>query len=125
MADKRPIFTENFSANLADMESFLEEEGSGYFRRFFHRLVDEVVPTVCRFPLSGRSFLERAIVSAQALQTAERMKGLLREGDDLRELIQGEFLLLYLVRGNRIVFLSVKHHRQLSYDLRRFWQEPF
>ena len=51
------------------------------------------------------------------------MKGLLQEGADLREFIQGEFLLLYLVRGNRIVFLSVKHHRQLSYDLQRFWQE--
>jgi hypothetical protein len=123
MADKRPIFTENFSANLADIESFLEEEGSGYFRQFFQRLVDEVVPTVCRFPLSGRSFLERAIVSAQALHTAERMKGFLQEGDDLREFIQGEYLLLYLVRGNRIVFLSVKHHQQLSYDLHGFWQE--
>ena len=123
MADKRPIFTENFSANLADIESFLEQVGSGYFPHFFHRLVDEVVPTVCRFPLSGRSFLERAIVSDQALHTVERMKGLLQAGDDLREFIQGEYLLLYLVRGNRIVFLSVRHHRQLSYDLQRFWQE--
>ena len=121
MADKRPIFSENSSANLADIESFLEDEGSGYFLQFFHRLVDEVVPTLCRFPLSGRSFLERAIVSAQALHTAERMTGFLQEADDLREFIQGEYLLLYLVRGNQIVFLSVKHHQQLSYDLHRFW----
>jgi hypothetical protein len=121
MADKRPFFTENFSANLAQIESFLGGEGRRHFRRFFQTLVDEMVPTVCRFPLLGRSFLERAIVSAQALDTAERLKALLQEGDDLRELIRDDYLLLYLVRGNRIVFLSVKHHRQLSYDLKRFW----
>jgi hypothetical protein len=28
---------------------------------------------------------------------------------------------LYLVRGREIIFLAIKHHRQLSFDLRRLW----
>jgi hypothetical protein len=32
-------------------------------------------------------------------------------------------LILYVVRDKRVVFLSIKHHRQLSFDLKHFWQE--
>jgi hypothetical protein len=28
---------------------------------------------------------------------------------------------LYAVRGNQIDLLAIKHHRQLSFDLKRFW----
>jgi hypothetical protein len=42
-------------------------------------------------------------------------------GDDLREFILDEYLLLYLVRRNQVIFLSIKQHRQLSFDLHRFW----
>ena len=47
----------------------------------------------------------------------------LAKSDDLREYIVDDYLLLYLLRGNQLVFLSIKHHRQLSFDLKRFWQE--
>ena len=56
MAAKRPTFTESFSANLESIESFLGADGASHFARLFDRLVDDIVPQVCRFPLSGRSF---------------------------------------------------------------------
>ena len=34
-----------------------------------------------------------------------------------------DYLVLYLIRGDRVVFLSIKHHRQLSFDLKGFLQE--
>jgi hypothetical protein len=34
-----------------------------------------------------------------------------------------DYLLLYLVRGRQIVFLWIKHHRQLSFDLQGFWPQ--
>ena len=123
MAAKRPLFTENFSSNLADIESFLGADGAGYFAKFFDRFVEEVVPNACRFPLSGRSFLERSIYTTQAEQLAERLKRRLQDDDHIRELIVDDFLILYLVRADRIVFLSIKHHRQLSYDLKTLWRE--
>jgi hypothetical protein len=34
-----------------------------------------------------------------------------------------DYLVLYLVRRHQVIFLAVKHHRQLSFDLTRFWVE--
>lgn len=89
MAAERPLFTGNFSLNLDDIESFLGVDGAGYFAKFFDRLVEEVVPHACRFPLSGRSFLECSIHTTQAERLAEKLKRRLQDGDDIRELIVG------------------------------------
>lgn len=123
MAGKRPVFTENFSNNLSSIQTFLGSGGASFFQRVLDRLFDEGVPTLCRFPKSGRSFLSRAIRSKEGKTLLNKVHGRLGENDDLREFIMDDYLLLYLVRGNQIVFLSIKHHRQLSFDLRRFWQE--
>lgn len=123
MAGKRPVFTENFSTNLISIQTFLGQDGESYFQRLLDRLFEEIVPTLCRFPQSGRSLLSRAIHSKEGKTLLKKLRGRLDENDDLREFIMDDYLLLYLVRGSQLVFLSIKHHRQLSFDLRRFWQE--
>jgi plasmid stabilization system protein ParE len=123
MADKLPVFTENFSANLTAIEAFLEPDGHAAFQRLLDRLFAEIIPTLCQFPQSGRSFLNRAIKSAKAEALKKDLRRLLKKNDDLRECLMGDHLILYLVRHNRIVFLAIKHHRQLSFDLKYFWQE--
>jgi len=123
MAGRRPIFTQNFSANLLAIQVFLGSEGHKRFERFLDRLFDEIVPRLCRFPKSGRSFLTHAIHSAEAKSLVKKLRMRLNRDDDLRECIVDEYVVLYLLSDNRIVFLSVKHHRQLSFDLKRFWQE--
>jgi hypothetical protein len=40
---------------------------------------------------------------------------------DLRQLIEGDYILLYLVRGDSLYLLSIRHHRQLSFDLGAHW----
>ena len=123
MAGKRPIFTQNFSANLLAIQAFLGSEGHKPFQRFLDRLFDDIVPQLCRFPKSGRSFLAHTIHSSEAKSLAKKLRTRLNRDDDLREYIVDEYLLLYLLRDNHLVFLSVKHHRQLSFDLKQFWQE--
>ena len=123
MAGKRPVFTENFSANLTTIQTFLGPEGNAAFQGLLEHLFDEVVPTLCRFPHSGRAFLAHAIHSAKAKNLVRKLRSRLAKSDDLREYIVDDYLLLYLLRGNQLVFLSIKHHRQLSFDLKRFWQE--
>jgi len=122
MAARRPVFTENFSANLTAIQTFLGPEREAVFHQLLNRLFDEIVPTLCRFPQSGRSFLARPIHSTTAKALVGKLRGRLKEGDELREFVVDDYLLLYLLRGNRLVFLSVKHHRQLSFDLKRFWE---
>lgn len=120
-ARRRPFFTENFAANLESVRLFLEPDGRSAFRRLLDRLFDDIVPTLCRFPQSGRSFLAHAILSLEAQALLERLKTVLRKGDDLREFIVDDYIILYLVRRRRLYFLAIKHHRQLSFDFRPLW----
>lgn len=117
----RPLFSENFAANLDSVRLFLEPEGRSAFRRLLGRLFDEIVPTRCRFPQSGRSFLAHPVRSLEAQVLLDRLKAALRKGDDLREFIVDDYIILHVVRRSRLYFLAIKHHRQLSFDLRRLW----
>jgi hypothetical protein len=124
MADRRPIFTENFSANLIAIENFLGREGEASFKTLLHRLFDDIIPILCRFPHSGHVFLSHPIRSAEAKTVAKKLRVRLRDSKALREFVVDDYLVLYLIQPERLVFLSIKHHRQLSFDFRRFWQEP-
>ena len=77
MADRRrtPLFTENFAANLEAIRQFLAPEGEAAFRRLLDRLFDDTVPTLCRFPQSGRPFLGHAVHSLEARALVRRMVG--------------------------------------------------
>ena len=122
MAAKATLhFTDNFNANLEAIELFLKREGRSVFQRLLDRLFDDICPMVSRFPQSGRPFLARRAGSVQGETMASLLKELLGQVDVLREFTVDDYVLLYLVRGTRIYFLAIKHHRQLSYDLRRFW----
>lgn len=121
MAGKQPRFTENFSTNLTAIEEFLGSHGKRALHRFLDHLFDDVMPTLCRFPQSGRSFLAHTIKSAKAKALTRELRRLLETGDDLREFVMDDYLVLYLVRRGHVIFLAVKHHRQLSFDLKGFW----
>jgi plasmid stabilization system protein ParE len=123
MAAKQPRFTENFSANLTAIETFLGPRGQPAYRRFLDHLFDDAIPSLCRFPQSGRSFLVHTIKSAKAKALTKKLRKLLDKEDDLRECVTNEYLLLYLVRRGQVIFLAVKHYRQLSFDLKQFWSE--
>lgn len=120
MAGKiRPLFTQNFAANLDSIRIFLEPEGKSFFQRLISRLFDDIVPTLCRFPQSGRPFLGHRARSVESQALLDRLEVLLRKDDDLREFIVDDYIILYLVRQNRLIFLAIKHHYQLSFDLKR------
>jgi plasmid stabilization system protein ParE len=123
MAGKRPRFTENFSANLTAIQEFVAPHSRTAFHRSFDRLFGELIPMLCRFPQSGRSFLTCTVKSAKARALTKVLRTLINKGDDLREFIMNDYLVLYLVRRDQVIFLAVKHHRQLSFDLTRFWIE--
>ena len=123
MAGKRPRFTENFSTNLTSIEAFIGPHSRTAFRRFLDRLFHDIVPTLCRFPQSGRSFLSRAVKSTKAKVRATELGRSMRKEDELREVVVDDYLVLYLIRRDHVIFLAIKHHRQLSFDLKQFWSE--
>lgn len=118
---RAPRSAENFSRNLEEIRRFLEPAGPTPFDKLLDRLFDDVVPALARFPRSGRDFLKHRVGSQEAAVLSRKLRARLKRGDDLREFVFDEYLLLYLVRSSEIVLLAIKHHRQLSFDLRLFW----
>lgn len=117
----KPVFSENFADNLDHIREFLETGGAVTFNRMLDRLFDDVIPLLCEFPGSGRDFFAAGTGSQETLASLQRLKRALKKGDKLREFVMDEYLLLYAIRKELIIFLAIKHHRQLSFDFRRFW----
>jgi len=116
-AKSRLLFTNNFVSNLDSIKIFLADEGRTTFRRLLTRIFDDIGPMISRFPLSGGSFLIHRARSKEAQALIDRLQRVVRKGDDIREVVVDDYLVLYLVRRTRIYFLAIKHHRQLSFDL--------
>lgn len=72
----------------------------------------------------GRLFLERPTRSVETSNGVDGLKRKLKtmaEGAEIREYIMSHFLLLYARFDSTIYLLSIRHHRQLSFDFQSLW----
>ena len=114
--------TRNFDTNLADIRRFLEEQQAPLaFWSLIEKLFETVIPNLQRFPDMGVDFLAQAPLSTEGLMRLTTLKQRLGRNTSLREYISGDYLMLYAVRGDDLYLLSIKHHRQLSFDLKGHW----
>ena len=118
----RVELTASFLARLDAIEVFLTEAEAAFA---FDDLLDElrttVIPNLGRFPRMGRRYLDHVPRSAEAMaQLAALPAG---AADALREYLHGDYLILYAnAEANATVYLlSIRHHRQLSFDFGRLW----
>ena len=113
MPGKRPtpVFTENFARNLEALRLFLGAEGRLAFARLLDRLSDDIIPTVCRFPQSDRPLFAHAPHSIETQARLKRLRARLQPGDDPRESILDDYILLYVHRSHRLIFLALNPHR--------------
>nr|WP_315246663.1 type II toxin-antitoxin system RelE/ParE family toxin [uncultured Albidiferax sp.] len=119
-------FTANFEANLGAIEAFWQTNGfpTGY-DRLLDALGDTVIPNLERFPRMGRSFASRPPRSVEALhQHAALHTRLAKLGEDseIREYVMTDYLVLYALIQDTAYLLSIRHHKQLSFDFARLWQ---
>ncbi|MEN9726990.1 MAG: hypothetical protein RL434_1356 [Pseudomonadota bacterium] len=117
--------TAHFERNLGEIEIFLDEaEGPKAFEALLNELTDTVLPNLQHFPAMGRNFLDRSVHSVEgangAQSLAARLKGLDPDGE-LREYVMSHYLLLYARIRGTIFLLSIRHHRQLSFDFLALW----
>lgn len=116
----------SFLERLDAMEAFLVEADAGFaFDALVAELRATVVPNLQRFPRIGRRYLANPPQSAEALaQLAVLPAG---APDALREYLHGDYLMLYTVvdtlpkASPTVYLLSIRHHRQLSFDFARHW----
>jgi len=116
------LLTANFDRNLAAVREFLSAAGAvGAFDELVARLSAEVIPNLKRFPELGADFLARAPLSADGVALFEAVVSAAGPGSRIRQLIDGDYIILYLVREPAVYLLAIKHHRQLSFDLAGHW----
>ena len=124
MADKRyrVELTASFLERLDTIEAFLAEADAGFaYDTLLAELRAAVIPNLQRFPRIGRRYLDNPPQSAEALaQLAALPAG---APDALREYLHGDYLLLYtaMEADATVVLLSIRHHRELSFDFARLW----
>lgn len=128
MADQlyRVELTASFLERLDAIEAFLVEADAEFaFNDLLAEIRATVIPNLRRFPRIGRRYLANPPQSAEALaQLAALPAG---APDALREYLHGDYLLLYAVVDASaqalamVYLLSIRHHRQLSFDFARLW----
>ena len=114
--------TASFLARLDSIEAFLSEANAEFaFDELVANIRATVITNLRRFPRIGRPYLANPPQSAEALaQLALLPAG---AANALREYLHGDYLMLYtVVDANTTVYLlSIRHHRQLSFDFAGLW----
>ncbi|HYE34488.1 hypothetical protein [Methylocaldum sp.] len=62
--------------------------------------------------------------SVEAVSKQEKLRAqLARFGDsgDIREYVMDDYLLLYVIINEVVYLLSIRHHKQLSFDFAHLW----
>ena len=116
----RVELTASFLERLASIEAFLTEADAAFADdELLAGLRNTVVPNLARFPRIGKRYLDQPPQSAEALtQLAQLPPG---AADALRVYLHSDYLVLYTVTDTTVYLLSIRHHRQLSFDFARLW----
>jgi plasmid stabilization system protein ParE len=112
--------TDSFLARLDSIEVFLTEADAAFaYDDLLAGLRATVVPNLARFPLMGRRYLDQPPQSVEALEQWAKLPA--GAADGLRVLLHSDYLMLYSVVGEVVYLLSIRHHRQLSFDFAGIW----
>lgn len=118
----RVELTGSFVECLDAIEAFSSEVDAAFaFDDLLAGLRATVIPNLARFPRIGRRYLDNPPQSAEALAELAALPA--GAAGALREYLLGDYLVLYAVMDARetVYLLSIRHHRQLSFDFARLW----
>ncbi|MFY9478639.1 MAG: type II toxin-antitoxin system RelE/ParE family toxin [Aquabacterium sp.] len=116
----RVELTDSFIVRLDSIEAFLAEADASFaFEDLLTGLRATVVPNLVRFPLMGRRYLNQPPQSVEALEQLSKLPA--GAADSLRVYLDGNYLMLYAVMNEMVYLLSIRHHRQLSFDFSGLW----
>ncbi|MGB8517586.1 MAG: type II toxin-antitoxin system RelE/ParE family toxin [Gallionella sp.] len=115
--------TANFERNLEGIDAFLTEANAAFaYDDLLDTLTETLIPNLESFPALGRPFLNRPVCSVEVSNALARLNRQLQDGE-LREYLLDEYMVLYAQFGTVIYLLSIKHHRQLSFDFLSLWSK--
>ncbi len=118
--------TANFERNLEEIEGFLRQaDAPQEYDALLDELTDTIIPNLEKFSAMGRIFFARPERSIEVSNNVERLKKQLNtigKNGELREYIFSDYLLLHVKFYPTVYLLSIRHHRQLSFDFQGVWE---
>lgn len=118
----RLLVTHNFRRNLDGIHNFLRETGEeSLFQPLLQGLFGQVFPRLEQFPQMGVDFCRREAGSIEILGRVAALQRRLGQKMTVRELLHGDYLIFYAIDPENLYVLSIRHHRQLSFDLPGYW----
>jgi len=118
----RVELTASFLERLESIDAFGVDADAGLaLDDLLAELRASVIPNLRRFPRMGRRYLANPPQSTEALALLAAMPA--GAPDALREYLHGDYLVLYVAMEAQetVVLLTIRHHRQLSFDFARLW----
>jgi plasmid stabilization system protein ParE len=113
--------TANFENNLRSIADFWNNAGAPHaYDQLLDELLESIIPNLERFPKLGRPLIEHTSRSAESRAAVSRLKTRIGRGE-VREYLVSDYLILYALIDDAAHLLSIKHHKQLSFDLEGFW----
>jgi ParE toxin of type II toxin-antitoxin system, parDE len=113
--------TANFERNLEEIAAFLSTANAECaYDNLLDALTETLIPNLENFPALGRPFMNRPVCSVEVSNALARLNKQLQDGE-LREYLLDNYMVLYAQFGSVIYLLSIKHHRQLSFDFLSLW----
>ena len=111
----------NFERNLDSIEQYLfESQSIQAFDQLLNDIAEKVIPNLEQFPDMGRIFMQKPAKSVEVSSALQVLQNKLNDGQ-LHEYLISDYLLLYVRYEYSVVLLSIKHHRQLSFDFNALW----
>ncbi len=99
---------------LAIRQFLLESDVSHRYETLLDDLQTTVLPNLRRFPLLGRPYPDEPLQSTESLAAMGRLP---RDGARaIRVYVHGDYLILYAALPDAIHLLSIRHHRESSFQ---------
>ena len=109
----------NFERNLESIRCYWHDERRPErFEVLLDLVFDEIAPNLVSYPLMGRDLLARLPDSLEADRLRKQLATLVPANAGVREYISPEYLVLYLLESEKVTLLAIRHHAQLSFDLK-------
>ena len=111
----RVLRTATFRARLLQIASFFD---SAHAPQVFDRLLDDleavIFPNLARFPELGARYVDGPPQSTEAVMALSRLPGDAPQW--LRKYVHDDFVILYASLPEAVHLLSVRHHRESSFN---------
>lgn len=104
------------SAFRVALDFLLDNGAVAATERLSEALLYRLPERLMQHPHIGQDFLARSPQTPEALAAWEMARALVGDDIELRELIEGDYLVLYAIHRQTLHLLTLRHHRQAAYD---------